>query len=547
MILHLQKSNQCSNDALEDKGSSSAYSDDGLQHLLHVADSLPPRVWIAASIAVFERFTYEGTQSIFQNYLQHSPSDSIPGALGLGESRATTVNLAFTVLVNILPLPISILVDGRLGRYLALQIFFVLYTLGSLTLFITSLPAMMRNGAAVPGFAVGAALIAIGLGGVLASLQPFIADQYTDPGGRIETRANGRRVVVDRDLTVQYIYSVYYWMTNLGAMGALATTMMERYVGFWSSYLLALCSVLVCLVIVQAARGIFVHPPPQRTVLPQAAQCLWYACRSGFNLEACDPQTQLTMHQRVVPWNEGFIAELRSGISAFKICMGWPIFWLCMSQASQQGISQAGTMQSHGIPNDVLKVSNPVAYILFGVLVQKILYPFLQRIGIMFNPVNRITLGFLIMSLAMTYFAILQAAIYHARPCYDHPLACAASNSDHGQIPNQIHILIQLPTYIIIALAEVFCWPTGAEYLYTHSPKSMKSVMQACYVGTLALGYGLGMALSPLAKDPYLVILWSIAAGLVFVCACVFWVAFRRLGRDSVNRQNRMDPSEFGH
>lgn len=43
--------------------------------------------------------------------------------MGLGKSRATTVNLAFTVLVNILPLPTSILVDGCLGRYRALQIF----------------------------------------------------------------------------------------------------------------------------------------------------------------------------------------------------------------------------------------------------------------------------------------------------------------------------------------------------------------------------------------------------------------------------------------
>lgn len=33
---------------------------------------------------------------------------------------------------------------------------------------------MIHNGAAAPGFAMGAALIAIGLGGVLASLQPFI-------------------------------------------------------------------------------------------------------------------------------------------------------------------------------------------------------------------------------------------------------------------------------------------------------------------------------------------------------------------------------------
>jgi POT family proton-dependent oligopeptide transporter len=43
--------------------------------------------------------------------------------MGLGKSHTTTVNLAFTVAVNLLPLPASILVDGRLGRYKALQTF----------------------------------------------------------------------------------------------------------------------------------------------------------------------------------------------------------------------------------------------------------------------------------------------------------------------------------------------------------------------------------------------------------------------------------------
>lgn len=58
-----------------------------------------------------------------ENYLQNNPTDLIPGALGLGKSRATTVNSAFTVLVNVLPFPSSVLVDGRLGRYRSLQLF----------------------------------------------------------------------------------------------------------------------------------------------------------------------------------------------------------------------------------------------------------------------------------------------------------------------------------------------------------------------------------------------------------------------------------------
>ncbi|KAL1862096.1 hypothetical protein Plec18170_000920 [Paecilomyces lecythidis] len=98
-------------------------TEDEIRELEHVAAKLPARVWLAATIGMAERFAYYGTQTLFQNYLQNNPDDLIPGAMGLGKSRATTVNLAFTVAVNLLPLPASVLVDGRLGRYKVLQIF----------------------------------------------------------------------------------------------------------------------------------------------------------------------------------------------------------------------------------------------------------------------------------------------------------------------------------------------------------------------------------------------------------------------------------------
>lgn len=197
-----------------------------------------------------------------------------------------------------------------------------------------------------------------------------------------------------------------------------------------------------------------------------------------------------------------------------------------MGEGAQVSISQAGQMETHGIPNDLIKSSNPIAYVIFGLIVQKQLYPFLQKRKITFRAVDRITLGFVIMSAAMAYSAVVQAMIYRAGPCYSHPLACKAS--DRGQVPNRIHVLWQLPTFIIIALAEVFCWPTGSVYTYSHAPRSMKSILQACYIGTAGLGYLLGMALSPLASDPLLVVLWSVVAGLMLITACAFRVAFRK-------------------
>ncbi|KAJ5894043.1 hypothetical protein N7495_005734 [Penicillium taxi] len=496
-----------------------------IQELRHVSAHLPLRVWLVAIIGMAERFSYYGTQTLFQNYLQNSPNDLVPGAMGLGKSRATTVNLAFTVLVNILPLPTSVLVDGWLGRYKALQIFTGIYAAGSAILFATSFPSEMAAGIATPGFGVGAFLIAVGLGGVQSSIQPFIAEQYTDHEMRIRVTKQGERVVEDREVTIQYIYNLYYWMVNVGSLGSIATTLMEKYIGFWSAYLLDLGAIFLCAITVQMVKTKFVQSPVQGSRLPHAAFCLWCAAQGGFKLDAALPQNQLEVYHRVVPWNDDFVDELRDALSAFKICIGWPIFWICMGEGAQVSISQAGQMETHGIPNDLIKSANPLAYVIFGFIIQKHLYPFLQKHKIPFSIVNRITLGFVIMSVAMAYSAVVQDMIYRAGPCYSYPLVC--EESEGGQVPNRVHVLLQLPTFIIIALAEVFCWPTGSEYTYSHAPKSMKSILQACYIGTAGLGYLLGMALSPLAKDPLLVILWSVVAGLMFFTACAFRIAFR--------------------
>lgn len=107
-----------------------------------------------------------------------------------------------------------------------------IYALGSAVLFGTSFPAEMRSNVAPIGFILGSILIAVGLGGVQASAQPFIgrggpalcslnlkktlltsclADQYTEQTWRIRVAKNGKQVVEIPEVTIQYIYNVYYW------------------------------------------------------------------------------------------------------------------------------------------------------------------------------------------------------------------------------------------------------------------------------------------------------------------------------------------------
>ncbi|KAJ5679265.1 hypothetical protein N7462_007509 [Penicillium macrosclerotiorum] len=152
-------------------------SESNIRELRHVSAPLPLRVWLAATIGRAERFSYYGTQSFFRQYTPYK--------------------------------------------------YRVIYAVGSAILFATSFPFEMAAGVATPGFAVGTMLIAIGLGGVQSSIQPFIgtrsytnddlrtnevsADQYTEYEMKIRVDKQGERVVEDREVTIQYIYNLYYW------------------------------------------------------------------------------------------------------------------------------------------------------------------------------------------------------------------------------------------------------------------------------------------------------------------------------------------------
>ncbi len=189
-------------------------------------------------------------------------------------------------------------------------------------------------------------------------------------------------------------------------------------------------------------------------------------------------------------------------------------------------ISQAAQMESHGVPNDLLPTINCVAVVIFLPILQHVVNPFLRRRKLPFPPVNRMVVGFIIEAAAMAYVAGIQKLIYSRGPCYSRPRHCPAS--DNGKIPNNVHILIQIPVYILEGLGEIFSNPAGYEYAYTKAPGSMKSVVQAAFSLSSAGGSALALALVPTYKDPKLLVMYSSLAGCMFLNGCVFYMIFRK-------------------
>lgn len=54
--------------------------------------------------------------------------------------------------------------------------------------------------------------------------------------------------------------------------------------------------------------------------------------------------------------------------------------------------------------------------------------------------------------------------------------------------PNSMHILWLIPQYVIITMGEVMFSVTGLEFAFTQAPASMKSLLQASWLLTVAFG-----------------------------------------------------------
>lgn len=107
---------------------------------------------------------------------------------------------------------------------------------------------------------------------------------------------------------------------------------------------------------------------------------------------------------------------------------------LCYSQLNNNLTSQAATMNTHGLPNDVLSNLDPLALIIFipvcdlvvgpncGFVIIQInqlisspqIYPALARRGWRFTALKKMTWGFVTAAAAMVWAAVVQHYIYKA-------------------------------------------------------------------------------------------------------------------------------------
>jgi dipeptide/tripeptide permease len=119
-----------------------------------------------------------------------------------------------------------------------------------------------------------------------------------------------------------------------------------------------------------------------------------------------------------------------------------------------------------------LQALHPVLILAMIPLFDQVIYPFLEKQQVLIQPVLRILFGMMLGSLAFLLSGILQNAMDHVASTEAPPLS----------------ILWQIPQFVAISTADIMVSITFLEFAYSQAPDSMKSVIQAAWLFTIAAG-----------------------------------------------------------
>ncbi|KAM5347238.1 hypothetical protein ACJ41O_010243 [Fusarium nematophilum] len=534
-------------------------TEEELHTLRRVSGKIKWSMYTIAFVELCERFSYYGSSVLYTNFVaQELPEgsttgapldpDGQAGALGMGPKAAQGISLFNMFFAYFMPLVGAWIADARMGRFWTLHIAIGISTIAHVILVAASSPGVIvKADPAFGAFIIGLLVLCVGTGFFKANVSPLLAEQNEDTKMRVEVR-NGERVIVDPAVTNTRIFLYFYLAINVGSVGGqISMVYVEKYHSFWLAFFIPTILFLVAPLVLAVNKKNYKLSPPTGSVLSKFLRMFAYVqkqCKPfRLNWELAKP-SNVPVDQRPhwMTYDDAWVDEVRRGLMACKVFLFLPVFFLAYNQMTGNLTTQAATMELHGTPNDVIQNLNPISIVLMIPIIDHVLYPGLRKMGILFTPIKRMTLGFFIAALSMVASAVMQHYIYSMSPCGKY----ANGKDENGDTcePAPINAWAQCLPYIFIGLAEIFTNVTSLEYAYSKAPENMKSLVMSVNLFMSAISAAIGQAFTPLSEDPLLVWNYTVVAVIAFVGGVAFWFCFNHLDSEE-DKWNMLKASEY--
>ncbi|KAH0369073.1 PTR2-domain-containing protein, partial [Aureobasidium melanogenum] len=529
-------------------------TEEDLKTLRRVSGKIKWAAYTVAFAELAERFSYYGSSILYTNFVQWPlPEGSRtgagglhgqPGALGMGQSAAQGISLFNQFFAYFMPLVGGYVADAHLGRYKTIHIAIVIGIVAHVILVAASAPdVIIHKTGATAAFIIGLLTLCVGTGFFKANISPLLAEQNTDLRMRVETLETGERVIIDPAVTNSRIFLYFYFCVNIGSLtGQISMVYVEKFVGFYLAFLLPTILFVAAPIVLFLNRKNYILSPPTGSILSKFFRMLgftWKNRQGKFNWDVAKPSNVPVEHRPAwITYDDAWVEEVKRGLSACKVFLFLPLFFLAYNQMTGNLTSQAATLQLGGVPNDIIQNLNPISIVIMIPILDHVIYPGFRKMGFAFTPIKRMTVGFFFATGSMIAAAVMQHYIYTKSPCGKH-----ASDPDcieeFGKA--DISVWAQVLPYIFIGIAEIFTNVTSLEYAYAKAPANMKSMVMSINLFMSAFASAIGQAFTPLSEDPLLVWNYTIITILAFLGGVGFWFCFRHLdaNEDKLNMLER--------
>lgn len=147
------------------------------------------------------------------------------------------------------------------------------------------------------------------------------------------------------------------------------------------------------------------------------------------------------------------VDDVKAALSVLLLFVPMPFFWALFDQHSSRWIFQAEQMNRNigaiKLDADQVPACNPMLVLIFVPIFDKLIYPAFAKCGLTLKPLRRIAIGMFMTSFSFVAAAFVQIAL------------------DRG---DDVHIVWQLPQYILLTFSEIMVSITCLEVAYTQAP-----------------------------------------------------------------------------
>jgi dipeptide/tripeptide permease len=520
------------------------------QTLRRVIENLNWSIYLLCLAELGERASYFSVQGILSNFIQRplppgsttgkvmhgdGSGDISPGALDMGLPTTQAMTNLLTFLAYIFPLYGGYIADTKIGRFKAIWIGVIAGFIAHVLFIIAAIPKVIAEGHAIVPTAFAIITLAMGTGFIKPNLLPLLLDQYKEKHDVVKVLPTGEKVIVDREKSLQRVTLYFYWAINIGSFFQLATSYMERRIGFWFAFFIPIIIYMIVPAVFWYLQSRIIVVEPEGSALTNTARILRVSYKKGWikrlrNKTFWDYALPSEMEKRgettygnnkPVTWNDQWVLNVKQTIDSCKIFIYYPIYLINDGGLGSVQTSQAGSMSLNGVPNDLFNNFNPLTIIVIIPILDVIVYPFLRRYKINFRPAYRITLGFFIATMSQVAGAIIQHRIYTLSPCGNQATTC-------DQVA-PITAWNEVSLYVLQAASECFAMTTSYEIAYTRAPPNMKGLVMALCLFSSALSAALSEAITPALNDPNIIWAFVAMACVGFALTVLFFFHFRNL------------------